>query len=166
MGWHLTGQCFENGTFSQCPYSTIWEAFKDHAYSASYLYGGWNLNFPDGSQGTLSIYSDDETAPKAVNDTGREMATGFGIQRPAGLALFKAIYAVISQAPMIVIWDDGRCFVADPVVISGVPDWLLKALPPPAVVHSGDDIDAFLERTAKDQLRARGFVNDNPSRTA
>jgi len=134
MGWSLTVQCFEHGTFSTFPRSIAWNVFGPYANPAAF--SGWDLRFPDGSKGHLSM--DDDI-----------LVDGFGFDRPSGLALYEAIFAVLSRVPAIMIWlEDGRCAIADRSVLSGIPQWLLNALPPPAIVDSGQSILDYLERSA------------------
>jgi hypothetical protein len=88
--------------------------------------------FPDGTSGHLSIDNDAEV-------------DGFGVDRPSSGILFDLIYAVLSKLPAIMIMSsDGFCCVADKEVLSGLPGWLLAALPPPKVVDSGRTIVEFL----------------------
>jgi len=132
----FTVQCFKNGDISKFPRSIVWEAFQQYARRPAI--SGWDLTFPDGSTSHLRL--DDS-----------ENVTGFGLSRPAGdTALMNAVYSVLSRVPSIMIWSsDGRCVVADRSVVTGIPDWLLKALPTPVVVDSGQAIDDFLVRTSQ-----------------
>jgi hypothetical protein len=117
--------------------TVAWSVFGPYAQRAAI--SGWDLSFPDGSECHLNIADD-------------ELVDGFGIQRPNGLPLFEAIYSVLSQSPSIMIMsEDGLCVVANENVISDLPDWLTKALPPPRVVNCGQAIVEHLESANRDR---------------
>jgi hypothetical protein len=128
VGGLITVQSFENGAISKFPRAIVWDVFRPYAHPAAI--SGWDLWFPNGSRCHLSL--DDE-----------EQVDGFGIERPCR-GIFDLIYSVLSKVPAImIVSSDGFCCVADEKVISGIPDWLLNALPAPEIVDSGPAIAKF-----------------------
>ena len=130
MSETLTVQCFQHGSYAKFPREIFWSPFAPYAERAAFE--GWDLRFPDGSLTHLSIDDDKEI-------------DGFGMERPSSGILFDIIFSILSRVPAImIVSSDGFCCVADEKVLLGLPDWLLKALPPPKVVDSGRTIVEFL----------------------
>jgi len=115
-------QCFENGDVSTFKRSIAWNIFGPKAVKSVM---GWWLTYDGVPAGEL--WMDDD-----------ELIGGVAVNRPGDAAL-RDLYALARLVPAT-INRDSRFLVADPAVLQGIPDWLLKVLPtPPIVVHSADD---------------------------
>ena len=129
MSFDINLQCFENGTFSHFRREIAWRQFQPFATPDGARW--WKLAFPDGSRGILLIDEEDE-----IN--------GFSINRPGGLFLYNAVYAILSQTSSLLYWNN-ECAVSNASVIPGMPSWLLDALGEPAIVRSGQGIIDCIE---------------------
>jgi hypothetical protein len=116
-------QCFQDGTFSTCKRSIIWEVFGPKAHSCP---EGWTLIYGDDGGGTLYLNDDEDV-------------TGFSILR-AGDVAFDDLYSLAKEIPSLIYWPDA-CAVADARYLAGIPQWLLDAFKKPAaIVHNKDEL--------------------------
>jgi len=118
---HVQG--FNNKEFCKFPRSIVWNVFEAKCSPALL---GWDLTY-DGRDGGFLYLEEDE------------LISGFGIQRASDNAI-RDLYSVARQVPSA-IHLDAAFFVADPVFLAGLPDWLQPALPKPIrVVLSANEL--------------------------
>jgi hypothetical protein len=117
-------------------------AFK--AIAVDQLGGYWNLRTPKGEMTSATI---------SVADQPR--ISHFSANRPPGYGYFpefwNAMFDVLQQTRTVLFWPaDGpkpHCCLANPDVIPHLPASLIEAIGEPALVTSGAQIDALLERS-------------------
>lgn len=93
------------------------------------------LAFPDGGGGEM-FDDEEETETDSVS-----------ISRGSGLAMYDALYEILSQTHSALMWSFGGCVVADASVIPDLPDGLIEDLGQPTVVTSGTEIAAAVAET-------------------
>jgi hypothetical protein len=117
-------------------------AFK--AIAVNQIGGHWNLRTPKGEMTSATI---------SVADQPR--ISHFSANRPPGYGYFpefwNAMFDVLQQTRTVLFWPAGgpkpHCCLANPDVIPHVPESLIEAIGEPALVTSGAQIDALLERS-------------------
>ncbi len=131
MSFTIFLQSFENGDVSTFERSIAWNIFGTKAVPIPM---SWGLMYDGVPCGELSI-SDDE------------FIGGVSVSRPGDPAILD-LYRLAQLVPSTINWD-GLFVVADPKVIPGLPDWLVKALPtPPVVAHSSDELLYYMAHGA------------------
>ena len=146
MSFDIFLQCFEGGNFSKFRRHIAWEKFAPYATGS---FGHYELRFPDGSRGYLSIDDGDEIDGLAVN-------------RPGGDMLYDLIYEIMRQTSTILYWNDGGVIARASVALQ-IPSQFLSALGTPRIVRSGHEIIAYI--TGNNAIVPAGtHANDNDHR--
>jgi len=111
MSFDIHLQCFERGECSKFPRHIAWEKFAPYAKGS---HGEYEVRFPDGSGGYLSLDEEDEI-------------DGFSFNRPCPGMLYEVIFEIMLQTPTLLYWNDGSA-IANASYIPGIPIWLRNAL--------------------------------------
>jgi len=128
MGWSVHLQSFQGKAIVNFPRVIVWNVFAPKAHSANW---GWTLMYDDGYGGLLYLKDD-------------PLVDGCSVERPSSDAI-RDMFMIAQRVPSA-ISTDANFFVTDAAFVSGMPDWLLNALPyPPRTVASADEL---LERLA------------------
>jgi hypothetical protein len=122
MGFSVSLQSFEHGTFSTFERSIAYNIFGNYIYRRRNWLELW---YGDEFNGIFSI--DDQVE-----------IDGVSIERPGNQALC-GLYELARLTPSLITWPEG-CAVANTAFLPGIPEWLLDAFKkPPAIVHDAED---------------------------
>jgi hypothetical protein len=123
MGYSIGLQSFRDKKISPIPRSVVWDIFGAKCVSTP---EGWGLMYGHTPGGVLRLDDD-------------ELVNSFSVRRPSDSAV-RDMYSVAQRIPCA-ISNNADFYVIDESIITGMPDWLLNALPKsPTVVRSADEL--------------------------